>query len=104
MSNSPTVQVHRLYERAHKLQYSSPFIQSQCTSGALCGAQFARQGCYASPDYSTCHYDSSQGVSTCTVCICYGFDTGQSGCDTSNPAVNTYRPQPGESLSPLLMS
>src|SRR5277367_4309309 len=81
MAEAPVVQGHHLYFRDQTLQYSTPFLQSECTSGSLCGAQFEQNGCYASPDYSTCHYDSSQGASYCTSCICYG---GSAGCDSSS--------------------
>lgn len=81
MSN-PVIQVHHLYPRSHTLTFTTPFVQSQCTGGYLCGTAFQQNGCYATPDYSTCHYDASQGVSTCTVCICNGYDNGNTGCDS----------------------
>ena len=75
-------EIHQLTPRAHSIQSATPFLQSECTSGQLCGAAFANQGCYATPDYSTCHFDPSQGASVCTICICNGFDNGETGCDS----------------------
>src|SRR2546423_4609651 len=81
--SDPVVHVHPLYPRSHALSFNTPFVQSQCTGGSLCGNAFQQNGCYATPDYSTCHFDASQGVSTCTVCICFGYDNGKTGCDSS---------------------
>jgi len=81
MSDFLVVRPHPLIPRAHEITGS--FDQSQCTGGYLCGTAFQQNGCYATPDYSTCQYDSSQGVSVCTVCICYGYDSGETGCDQS---------------------
>ena len=82
MMSDPVIQVHPLYPRSHTLTFTTPFVQSQCTGGYLCGTAFQQNGCYATPDYSTCHFDASQGVSTCTVCICNGYDNGKTGCDS----------------------
>src|SRR2546423_5035372 len=79
--SDPVVHVHPLYPRSHALSFNTPFVQSQCTGGYLCGNAFQQRGCYATPDYSTCHFDSSQGISVCTTCICFGFDNGSNGCD-----------------------
>lgn len=102
MSDFPVVQPHSLYARAHTLTYSTPFLQSQCTGGYLCGSAFQQNGCYASPDYSTCYYDSSEGASVCTVCICHGYDTGEIGCDGSggNPGGNNPGGNPNPNPSP----
>ena|SRR5436190_3819460 len=89
MSEFEVLEIRELSPRAHSLQYTTPFIQSQCTGGYLCGPDFLDRGCYASPDYSTCYYDSAQGSSVCTVCICYGMDSGENGCDTSAPGSPT---------------
>lgn len=82
--SDPVVQVHPLLPRSHTLTFTTPFVQSQCTGGYLCGTAFQQNGCYATPDYSTCHFDASLGLSTCTVCICNGYDNGETGCDTSS--------------------
>jgi hypothetical protein len=92
MAQAPDVQGHSLYVRDQTLTYGTPFLQSECTSGSLCGAQFEQNGCYASPDYSTCQYDSSQGASYCTTCICYG---GSAGCDSSSAGSPAGSPAPG---------
>ena len=89
MSDFEVLEIRELSPRSHALQYTTPFIQSQCTSGDLCGSDFVSLGCYASPDYSTCYYDSAQGYSVCTVCICYGMDSGENGCDTNAPGTST---------------
>lgn len=89
MSDFEVLEIRELSPRAHTLQYPTPFVQSQCTSGSLCGPNFVSSGCYASPDYSTCYYDSAQGYSVCTTCICYGLDSGENGCDTSAPGSPT---------------
>jgi hypothetical protein len=81
--SDPVIQVHPLYPRSHTLSFTTPFVQSQCTGGYLCGTAFQQNGCYATPDYSTCHFDASLGLSTCTVCICNGYDNGKTGCDSS---------------------
>ena len=94
MSDVGALEVRGLSPRAHTLQYTTPFIQSQCTGGSLCGSDFVAMGCYASPDYSTCYYDSAQGYSLCTVCICYGMDSGENGCDISAPGSPTATPHP----------
>lgn len=88
-------EIHQLTPRAHSIQSATPFLQSECTSGQLCGAAFANQGCYATPDYSTCHFDPSQGASVCTICICNGFDNGETGCDSrgSSTTITTNVPQ-----------
>src|SRR5271155_5183004 len=78
MAQAPAVQGHSLYVSDQTLTPGTPFLQSECTSGYLCGAEFEQDGCYASPDYSTCQYDASQGASYCTTCIGYG---GRAGCD-----------------------
>jgi hypothetical protein len=100
MTDPPTVGQHHLYPRAHTLQFAQPFPQSECTGGYLCGTAFQQQGCYATPDYSTCHFDASLGYSTCTVCICQGFDSGENGCDTSSPGTNTGGPSAGNPGNP----
>ena len=91
---APGLQVRQLTPRSHTLQYTTPFVQSECTGGYLCGTQFQQQGCYASPDYSTCSYNAAAGESYCTVCICYGSDSGV--CDTSSSGSwsTTGTPQP----------
>ena len=76
------LQVRQLTPRSRVLQSTTPFVQSECTGGYLCGTEFQQQGCYASPDYSTCSYNAAVGQSYCTVCICYGSDSGV--CDTSS--------------------
>jgi hypothetical protein len=81
MSDFPGIEMRQLSPRSHALQYTTPFIQSECTGGQLCGMDFEQAGCYAAPDYSTCHYDATQGATVCTVCICYGFDSGVNGCN-----------------------
>ena len=89
MDSSLTVRTHQLFPRAFEIQSSTPFLQSQCTGGYLCGWQFQQQGCYATPDYSTCSYNPSAGASYCTVCICYGFENGENGCDQSSSTTST---------------
>src|SRR5271154_4353699 len=91
MAQAPAVQGHSLYVRDQTLTPGTPFLQSECTSGYLCGAQFEQDGCYASPDYSTCQYDASQGASYCTTCICYG---GSAGCDSSSAGTPAGSPPP----------
>lgn len=90
MLHSSGWQVRQLTPRSHELQYTTPFPQSQCTGGYLCGTEFQQHGCYASPDYSSCSYDSAAGESYCTICICYGSD---SECDSSSGQAGT-TPQP----------
>lgn len=80
MSDLLVVRSHPVFPRAHEVTSATPFTQSQCTGGYLCGTAFQQNGCYATPDYSTCQYSASAGVSVCTVCICYGYDSGQTGC------------------------
>jgi len=98
MSDFEALEIRELSPRAHALQYPTPFVQSQCTGGYLCGIDFVSAGCYASPDYSTCYYDSDAGYSVCTTCICYGLDTGESGCDMSAPGSPTSLGGPNPSL------
>jgi hypothetical protein len=86
------VQVRQLTPRDRTIQPATPFVQSECTGGYLCGGDFQQQGCYASPDYSTCSYDSSSGESMCTVCICYGSTGGV--CDSSSSSASTSTAQP----------
>jgi hypothetical protein len=80
--------IRHLSPRSYSVQPTTPFLQNQCTSGSLCGQNFAANGCYASPDYSTCHYEASEGASVCTICICYGFESGQNSCDQGSPTSN----------------
>jgi hypothetical protein len=91
MPDPSVLQVRQIAPRSYEIETTTPFVQSECTGGHLCGAQF-QQGCYASPDFSTCSYSPSEGVSMCTVCICYGSESG-GGCDKGSGSATT-TPQP----------
>jgi hypothetical protein len=80
MSDFLVVRSSPVFPRSHTITGS--FVQSECTGGYLCGTAFQQNGCYATPDYSTCQFDSSLGESVCTVCICYGYDSGETGCNS----------------------